>query len=430
MSPSFRRALVPGLLLLAVWAGAVQAQTWSEQAPTGTPPLARYSASSGYDEASDRLILFSGEDETGLPRPQDVWVLADAAGVAGAPQWIELLPTGGPPLGRFGGTGVYDPGISSLIVHGGCSANCSPTLGDTWVLSEANGLGGTPEWTQLPDAPVARAQHAAVYDPASNRMIVFGGHTGFPGTDRDDVWVLVDANGSGVPEWQEVFPSGTPPAARSFPAAFYDPALDRLVLFGGETTLGGRFDDVWVLVGASGTGGAPQWVQLLPAGAVPPARSAHAMVYDALSNRATVFSGVDAAGLRLDDLWVLVGANGAAGTPQWIQLQPAGGPPPGRALPSAGYAPSLDRMVLTLGTALDEGGMNVFLDDVWHLANANGIVGGIADGLELRRVVCRNLTTGQVVSANLTATEWDCVELGLAVTPGDRVAMQVLGLAQ
>jgi hypothetical protein len=59
-----------------------------------------------------------------------------------------------------------------------------------WVLSNANGSGGTPAWTQLApsgSAPSARYNLTAVF--ASGRMIVFDGcwSGGCPG---NDVWVL------------------------------------------------------------------------------------------------------------------------------------------------------------------------------------------------------------------------------------------------
>ncbi|HEY7686752.1 MAG TPA: hypothetical protein VH833_11655, partial [Gemmatimonadales bacterium] len=211
-------------------------QGWTQQFPTGTPPAPRYSAGQAYDVATDRLILFSGEDFTGLPRPTDVWVLTDATGIGGTPTWMELFPTSGPPLGREGGSVLYAPGSNRIIVFGGCLANCSPALSDVWVLSNANGLGGPPTWIELlPSGAFGREEHTAVYDPGSNRMIVFGGALAFFGTDQNDVRVLTNADGTGgLPAWIQLAPSGTPPAARrSWQTAAYDQANNRLILFGG-----------------------------------------------------------------------------------------------------------------------------------------------------------------------------------------------------
>jgi hypothetical protein len=66
---------------------------------------------------------------------------------------------------------------------------------DVWVLAYANGLGGTPAWTQLKPAgvlPGTRCEQTAVYDSAGNRMMIFAG------TNKDPVyyvvWVLSHAN--------------------------------------------------------------------------------------------------------------------------------------------------------------------------------------------------------------------------------------------
>ena len=87
-----------------------------------------------------------------------------------------------------------------------------------WTLSNANGAGGTPAWTLLnvlADGPSGRAAFTTVYDPGSNRMMVFGGSGG--STDFNDLWALEHANGlDGPPAWIP-FPTGTAmvPARRS-----------------------------------------------------------------------------------------------------------------------------------------------------------------------------------------------------------------------
>src|SRR3989442_4722794 len=101
--------------------------------------------------------------------------------------------------------------------------NCGPVLSDTWVLTHANGLGGTPEWGQLP-LTLTLAAHFAAYDPLTNRMIVFGGHLGVKRSDRNEVKILLDANGIGDPAWITLTPTGTlPPPRGEVTAGAYDP---------------------------------------------------------------------------------------------------------------------------------------------------------------------------------------------------------------
>jgi hypothetical protein len=84
-----------------------------------------------------------------------------------------------------------------MTIFGGASS--SALLNDVWVLSGANGVGGPPAWTQLSPTgnvpPAPRYAHTAVYDPASNTMIVFAGQIDYTEIPVNDVFVLQHANG-------------------------------------------------------------------------------------------------------------------------------------------------------------------------------------------------------------------------------------------
>ncbi len=141
----------------------------------------------------------------------------------------------------------------------------------TWVLSNANGLGETPTWTQLATvgtAPPIRNSHTAVYDAASNRMTLFGGN-GYVNnvlTEFNDVWVLSSANGlGGTPAWTQLAPAGALPPSRVLAAAVYDPATNRMVIFGGTSSLlGTYYGDTWVLTNANGIEATPPVISGLP----------------------------------------------------------------------------------------------------------------------------------------------------------------------
>src|SRR5207249_1963191 len=114
--------------------------------------------------------------------------------------------------------------------------NSSFTVDDVWVLSNANGLGGIPTWTQLApsgtSAP-ARDGHTAVIDATSNTMTIFGGVTA--GGLSNDVWQLPVANGAVIPTWMQLTPSGTPPPARQRHTAVYNTSTKRMTIFAGST---------------------------------------------------------------------------------------------------------------------------------------------------------------------------------------------------
>jgi hypothetical protein len=192
------------------------------------------------------------------------------------------------PLARFGGSVTYDPIGNRIIVHGGCWWNCSPALADTWFLDNANGLGETPLWHRLPDAPIGRASHSAVFDPGSGRLIVFGGDTAFWGTERNDVWVLDVATGS----WSALSPSGPLPLPRNGHTAVYDHAGNRMIVFEAPPCWSGSALNDTCPHHANGfrdSRSGSSWLRRLrsPRG--------HSAVFDASTRRMTIVGGVSTA---------------------------------------------------------------------------------------------------------------------------------------
>jgi hypothetical protein len=238
-----------------------------------------------------------------------------------------------------------------MVVFGGGLGFTSPCSNETWVLKNANSVSGTPAWTELfptGGAPPARLFHTAVYDPGSNRMIVFGGNNCFSGLisdDFNDVWVLTNANGlGGAPAWTQLTPAGTAPSRRAYQGAVYDAASNRMTVFGGFDAAGVFYNDVWVLSNANGLGGAPTWTQLTPSGTPPSPRASFATAGVPLSNRMVVLAGGTATN-DVNQTWVLSNANGL-GTPSWTQLSPSGTLPSARDSSTAVYDQSLNQAVI------------------------------------------------------------------------------------
>jgi len=266
-----------------------------------------------------------------------------------------------------------------MIVFGGGLEFTSPCANDVWVLDHASGIeasGGligpaTPEWIQLETSdsrPAPRVRHAAVYDPGSNTMIVFGGNDCFS-TNYGDVWVLSNANGlGGMPTWTQLDPTGPSPGPRENLPAVYDAGSNRLIFFGGVNRV--NFDDVWVLTNANGFGGTPAWIQLSPSGTPPSARNSHSAVYDPTNNRMTIFGGGEDSGMILGDVWVLSDANGY-GAPLWTPLGPFPFFPERRSAHTAVYETSTNEMIVFGGYT----GFSPFAitNDVWLLDHANGL---------------------------------------------------------
>jgi hypothetical protein len=323
---------------------SVTAQTWSQLVTSGSPPTG--DNVSNYDSTNNRLIVFFPRNST-LASDQ-VWVLTNANGLGGTPTWIQLAPTGTAPTINGLGSAVYDKAANELIVYGGCGGTCSPALAGVYVLTHANGLGGTPAWsTSSPSMTIPRDSLGAVYDSKTNSMITFGGSLAFYGTDQNDTNVLSPANGAS-PTWTTLAPSGGPPGIREGHTAVYDQTHNIMTIFGGWDNIStccpydtSNYNDVWVLSNANGKGGTPEWTQLEPEGTPPPGRGSHSAVLAGSSMY--VFGGMSWSNSTqswtyLGDLWKLTNANGLSTTPPtWTQVAQYGTPPGANSEGGIGY---------------------------------------------------------------------------------------------
>jgi hypothetical protein len=337
---------------------------WKEIVPADFPPAHRRGHTAVYAEASNRMIVFGGWDGTYY---SDVWILTSANGLGGTPTWVELIIPGIGPTPRTEHSAAYDAASNRLIVYGG---DVSGTITDeVWVLSNANGLGGTPSWSLLPipaGPKPERQMHTAIYDPVSNKMTTFAGwnSTAF---NTDEVWVLSGANGlGGAASWQQLAPAGTAPEKRNEHVAAYSASSSRMVVFGGFWAGSTRFNDAWYLVDPFGVSASTEWFEMLPAAPLPPERDGHAAVYNASGNVLAVHGG-----RSLSDVWSLAGADGSAGVPAWTKLLSQFAPPPARSGSSAVMDVSDKRLTVFGGYSVSTG----WLNRVWVLYNATGIDG-------------------------------------------------------
>ncbi len=337
------------------------------------------------------------------------WVWGVVAGVmmllvvsapTAAQTWIELAPTGGPPDPRVAHTSVYNTAANRMIVFGGSNALqfvfVPPSIAlrnDVWVLSNADGTDASPPtWTQLSPTggpPSKRGVHTAVYDPNTNRMIVFAGNPNIGSCFGavNDVWLLENADGFDLttglpttPNWTQLSPTGGPPSPRRAHVAAYDPATNRMIVYAGANPCLPGLNEVWVLENANGidiaTGlpATPNWTQLSPSGTPLPLIFLPDGVYDPTTNRLIVLAATSNTS-GLTDVRVLENANGLdittglPATPNWVQLFPTGGPPEAE-FASVVYDPTSNRIVIFGGGfGPDPGGR---LNETWILTNANG----------------------------------------------------------
>jgi hypothetical protein len=124
--------------------------------------------------------------------------------------------------------------------------------------------------------PWARAACVMVYDPVSQKIVMFGGF----GRSQyfDDTWTFDGAN------WKRIRTT-VQPAARAAASAAYDAKLKQVVLFGGYN--GQYLNDTWMWNGATST-----WTQATPTHQ--PVPETLAMMFpDPISGRVDQFGGYD-----------------------------------------------------------------------------------------------------------------------------------------
>lgn len=185
------------LVLLGTLGHLALGQSWT---PSG--PIARFWLSAVLNTTINRMIIFGGSNNFQINKTQkdlnDVWWL-NGAGTGRPLDWVPVRPLGTPPAPRLGHSAVYDSANDRMTIFGGGLGQTSPCANDVWVLTNAAQVAGTPSWTQLApsgSAPAPRLVHTVVYDPNTNSMIIFGGDDCFS-TYFNDVWVLSNANGLG-----------------------------------------------------------------------------------------------------------------------------------------------------------------------------------------------------------------------------------------
>jgi hypothetical protein len=160
-------------------------------------------------------MLFGGSEDLA-----DVWEWDGAAG-----SWSMRAVTSAAPPGRSNAAAAADPSRGVVVVYGGSYAG-----GDLDDLWEWDGAAGS--WSMRSPAgarPPPRTRATLVYEPGSRRLVLYGG---YPALDVSELWAWDGAAGS----WTRLSPNPLPatwPPGRSGHAAAFDAARGRLVVFGG-----------------------------------------------------------------------------------------------------------------------------------------------------------------------------------------------------
>jgi len=284
--------------------------TWAFARQTDWPP-AQDRHVAAYDTHRDRLFIYGANVET--------WEYVPTTS-----KWEWFYTVG--PGGRVGAAVVYDQARRKMLLVGGRESTLGvlgQTLADTWEQDTTTKL-----WTAIPSAVTpAREDHAMVYDAAHNRTILFGGRNA-ANQALGDTWLW----GSGG--WINVTATAQGPSARYGHAMTYDAVRGVVVLVGGRTN-STIFNDVWEWDGVQ-----ERWHQVIPTGAIPPARSFAALsAFDSPTGGVVLFGGTTDGTSLLNDSWIWNGS-------QWIQALASGPAPTPRQMTGLVYAPTSRRVML------------------------------------------------------------------------------------
>ncbi|MPZ13539.1 MAG: hypothetical protein GEU73_03805 [Chloroflexi bacterium] len=271
-----------------LWTYRASTDLWVPLSPTGMSPAARGNHAAVWDSTGKRLIVFGGRNSEGYVN--DVWSYDTSRN-----RWTQLSPRAdgaslesSSPASREEHTAVWDPRREQMLVFGG--ARDSRTLDDLWSFRPHSGT-----WTRLqPEGPTPpdRFRHAAVWDPAGDRMLVFGGYgDGVPGRYLNDLWAYEPATNS----WTELTPA-EPPPARSRQAVVWDATAQRLLVLGGFAGGIDYLNDIWTYEPE-----ANRWRRLETTGLIPTPRASQSAIWDVETGSVLTFGGYG--GGPFGELW-------------------------------------------------------------------------------------------------------------------------------
>lgn len=253
---------------------------WSE---ASMGPASRHNLAGGADSGRTRLVINGGFDYLAGGTWTDTWTYQ--SGTWAGP--INTSPS--PGHSRYAATASDG---NSMWTSGGFDTAIRST---TW-----NWAGQS--WIQLANLPQPRTNACAAHAPGIG-FLVFGGFDS-NGSTSNTHWRL---DGSG---WSTLSPPGSQPAAVADAAMAYNPATQRILLFGGRPSQGQQFNSLWQFDGIAWTG--------LHTALRPQPRHGCGMEYDPATGNMILFGGTSstqATDTFLQDTWAWDGSS-------WQQLNP------------------------------------------------------------------------------------------------------------
>jgi hypothetical protein len=170
-------------------------------------PISRLGMDVAFFAGTGDAILFGGNWD-GSPF-NDTWGWNGAV-------WLKKSPAHGPGY-RSGHAMAYDAARNQIVMFGGYDPAISNYSDSTWIWNGTDWAQANPQ-----TSPGARSDHAMVYNPNTQTILLFGGNA-----SEADTWEWDGSN------WSKKT-STNAPLPRNGPAMAYDAARKEVVLFGGS----------------------------------------------------------------------------------------------------------------------------------------------------------------------------------------------------
>lgn len=149
-----------------------------------------------YDPVRDRLVIFGGYIDPSFNATQDTWALT----LGDTPSWTQLSPGGPQPPVRWGHAAMYDPAADRMIMHGGLG----PGLDQTWALTWGTPISSAPTLLEAQSSPGVVRLTWGVDGGAYFKAAVYRSASGGPWIQATDI--PIDAAGHAVFEDHAVNP--------------------------------------------------------------------------------------------------------------------------------------------------------------------------------------------------------------------------------
>jgi len=306
-------------------------------------PSARSLSPLVYDSENKKTILFGGLAASGV-NYDDTWVFD-----SNTMNWTQMHPNNSP-SGRYGHKMVFDPVTNKIILFGGSAG--TNYLADTWTYDYV-----TNNWTAVTptNSPSARRYHTMVYDSTNNIVLM---HGGFP--NRADTWSYNTTSN----EWINMNIIGGP-GLREGAYYSFDQDNGKFILFGSWT---GDYD-TWAYDYKSNT-----WSDLDPTNEPAKRRSYGSnMFYNPIMKQSIFYGGISL-NTPLDDIWSFDYNNNS-----WYQINSTN-TPGGKWQQGMAYDSDLHFTILFGGI----GGGNTRSYETWilNLPPSNIIVNNLPNNIE------------------------------------------------